>query len=95
MTENKDCSTLTHIAGMRVTVLGRVIQRCSLCGAKLRDSEGEVLMDQNDISQTEQDQKYHTWPVGRLVQIKVGNPTSYVLLSESDKLPLDSCIDFA
>ena len=83
-----DCSTITHIAGLALNVGGRVIQRCQLCGAKLRDSEGEMVLASDEHA-------YGTWPVGRLVQVEAGNPTRYSLLPEVDQLPEDSCLEFA
>lgn len=83
--------TLTHIAGVRLDVCGRVVQRCSLCGAKLCDSEGVAMPLNPDGTPPE----FPTWPIGRLVQVEAGNPTRYSLLPDSDKLPEDSCIDFA
>ena len=82
--------TLTHIAGPRLTIDGRVIQRCMLCGAKLCDSAGSM-----SISTDGRQPEFPTWPVDALVQVEVGNPTRYSVLPESDLLPKDSCIDFA
>lgn len=84
-------STLTHIAGVRLDVCGRVIQRCSLCGAKLCDSEGAAMPLNPDGTAPE----FPSWPIGRLVQIEAGNPTRSSLMPDSDRLPKDLCIDFA
>ncbi len=84
-------NTLTHIAGIRLDVCGRVIQRCSLCGAKLCDSEGVAVLLKPDGTTPE----FPTWEIGRLVQVEVGNPTRSSLLPATDKLPDDSCLDFA
>ena len=82
--------TITHIAGATITVEGRVIQRCSLCGAKLCDSEGcMMLLEPGKIAS-----EFPTWETGRLVQVTAGNPTQSILLPEADRLPLDSCIVF-
>lgn len=83
--------TITHIAGVRLDVCGRVIQRCSLCGAKLCDSLNTAAPLNPDGTVPE----YPTWPVGRLVQVDAGNPTRSLLLHDTDKLPSDSCIEFA
>lgn len=83
--------TLTHIAGIRMEVCDRVVQRCSLCGAKLCDSEGSAMLVREDGTTPE----FPTWPVGRLVQVTAGNPTRYSLLPDTNKLPDDSCLDFA
>lgn len=83
--------TLTHIAGVRLDIGGRTIQRCSLCGAKLCDNENTASPLNPDGSVPE----FPTWPCGRLVQVEAGNPTCYSLLPDSGRLPKDSCIDFA
>lgn len=83
-------NTLTHIAGVRLEVCGRVVQRCALCGAKLCDSENAAMPLNADGSVPE----FPTWPVFGLVQVEVGNPTRSSLLPESNKLPSDSCVEF-
>jgi len=79
----------THIAGPAITACRRVVQRCSLCGEKLCDSKGVMMSAGPDGRVPE----FATWPVGRLVRVSVGQPTSYVLLADTDQLPPDSCID--
>lgn len=86
-----EVGTLTHIAGVRLNVCGRVIQRCSLCGAKLCDSLNVAMPLNSDGTVPE----FSTWEVGRLVQVETGNPTRYSLLPDTDKLPDDSCVEFA
>lgn len=83
--------TITHIAGVRLDVCGRVIQRCSLCGAKLCDSEGCAMPLNPDGTVP----VFPTWEVGRLVQVDAGNPTRSSLLPDTDRLPEDSCLEFA
>jgi len=39
--------------------------------------------------------EYATWPVARLIRVETGNPTAYRLLDDTDRLPDDSCIEFA
>jgi hypothetical protein len=80
--------TVTHISGVRLDVCGRIIQRCSLCGAKLCDSLNAAAPLNPDGSAPE----FPTWPTGRLVQVKEGNPTRWSLLPDTDKLPDDSCL---
>jgi len=84
-------NTLTHIAGVTLNVCGRTIQRCSLCGAKLCDSLNTAALLNGD----DEDPKFPTWQTGRLVQVETGNPTRYSLLPDTDKLPDDSCLEFA
>ncbi len=81
--------TVTHIAGPRLDVCGRIVQRCSLCGEKLCDSKNVAMALNEDGTPPE----FSTWQVGRLVRVTRGNPTSFVLLPDTDKLPDDSCLD--
>lgn len=83
--------SVTHISGVRLDVCGRIIQRCSLCGAKLADSQDCAMPMNPDGSPPE----FPTWPPGRLIQVEAGNPTHSTLLPDSDKLPDDSCLEFA
>ncbi len=83
--------SITHISGVRLDVCGRVIQRCSLCGAKLCDSLNTAMPLNPDGSAPE----FPTWPIGRLIQVETGNPTAYRLLDDTDRLPDDSCVEFA
>jgi hypothetical protein len=86
-----EAATLTHIAGVTLNVCGRTIQRCSLCGAKLCDSLGSA----SPLNPDGTPPTFPTWETGRLVQVEAGNPTRYSLLPDTDKLPDDSCIEFA
>lgn len=80
--------TVTHIAGVRLTVCGRVIQRCSLCGFKLCDSLRVGIPDDPDGTPG----KFPTWEPGRLVRFTLGNPRREVMLPDTGKLPDDSCL---
>lgn len=82
-------NTVTHIAGPAITVCGRTIQRCSLCGEKLTDSLGCASPVRPDGTVD----SIGTWEVGRLVQVEGGNPTRYSLLPGTNCLPDDSCIE--
>ncbi len=83
--------SITHISGVALNVCGRWVQRCSLCGAKLCDSLNVSMPLNADGSEPE----YATWPVARLIRVETGNPTAYRLLDDTDRLPDDSCIEFA
>lgn len=94
--------TITHIAGVRLNAAGRIVQRCSLCGAKLCDSRGVAMPTPPEYAGFSEDEKaewfdknFSCWPVGRLVQVDAGNPTRSSLLPDDDRLPKDSCIEFA
>lgn len=43
MSAHLNLETATHLAGAQVMIGGRVIQRCSICGEKLADSEDPAL----------------------------------------------------
>jgi hypothetical protein len=80
--------SVTHLAGPTITIGKRIIQRCSICGDKLCDNIN-TSMPIIKGSAT----KFPTWETGRLVQIEEGNPKTYSLLDDTDKLPDDSCIN--
>ena len=81
--------TVTHIAGNRIIADGRVVQRCSLCGEKLCDSNRVEMPRNADGTMPE----FPTWEVGRLVQVTAGNPTQHLLMPDTDRLPKDSCLE--
>lgn len=54
-----------HIAGNAICVEGRVIQRCMLCGHKLRDTLGEMVPADPDGKVP----YFVGWEVGALVRI--------------------------
>jgi hypothetical protein len=78
-------NSVTHVAGHKVEVAGRTIQRCALCGDKLIDDLNEARPEGSGPTPT--------WEPGRLVRVTAGNPQSSVLLPDTDQLPDDSCID--
>jgi hypothetical protein len=81
-------TTVTHIAGPRITACGRIVQRCSLCGEKLCDSKNAAMPLNEDGTAPE----FPTWEVGRLIRVEEGNPAEYLLLPDTDRLPDDSCL---
>jgi uncharacterized linocin/CFP29 family protein len=76
---------IVHVVGPDIDVHGRIVQRCAVCGAKLCDSLGVMIPE---------GQEYAVWPMGRLVEVEAGNPTSTVLLPEQKHLPANSCEEF-
>jgi hypothetical protein len=68
-------------------ICGRIVQRCTVCGAKLCDNEG-VMMPVIDGKPP----VYATWPEGRVVRVILGNPTYTEVLPDDEKLPADACI---
>lgn len=82
--------TISHLAGPSITVSGRVLQRCLICGAKLSDSKGTMMLSTDDG-----DNGFPTWPPGRFIQVSVGQPTRSLLLpDEGERLPADVCEEF-
>lgn len=84
----KERQTLTHFVGPRMDICGRIIQRCTVCGAKLCDSENAAMPVNPDGSAP----VFPTWPEGRVVRVTLGNPTYTEVLPDDEKLPRDACI---
>ncbi len=80
--------TITHFTGQRMDVCGRIIQRCTVCGAKLCDSEGAMMVVNPDGSTPE----FATWEADRVIRVNLGNPTLTELLPIDDRLPEDACV---
>lgn len=83
MARKRDSSVLqettTHIAALAITVNGRVIQRCALCGSKLLDSKYALLAGNL------------CWPAYRMVRV---TPKGQIDLGQNLKeLPMDCCLD--
>lgn len=55
-----------HLAGNSVTIDGRVIQRCLVCGEKLCDSRGAMAPVTPDGSPT----MFATFGVGQLIEVE-------------------------
>lgn len=83
--------TIVHISGDVFHVCGRTIQRCGVCGAKLCDSLN-VAMPLN-LDGTEP--VFPTFPPGRLIEVEAGNPTRLLVLPDTDRVPENSCLEFA
>ena len=56
--------TITHFVGPRMDICGRIVQRCTVCGAKLCDSEGVMIPVIGGELPV-----YATWPEGRIVRV--------------------------
>lgn len=88
---NETTDTVAHLAGPEITVDGRVLQRCLICGAKLCDSLGYAAPLNADGSVHE----YPTFPKGRFVNVSVtGSVTGFTVLDDTDKLPDNWCEQF-
>jgi hypothetical protein len=83
--------TITHIAGPRMDMAGRIIQRCVVCGQKLADSQNRMELANPDGNVS----TFPTWEPGALVQIESGNPTRYsVIEDDGGKIGPDYCINW-
>ncbi len=85
-----EAETISHFAGPRMDICGRIVQRCTVCGAKLCDSLNTAAPLNPDGSAPD----FPTWTPGAIVQVEAGNPTRYSLLPDTDKLPADACVEF-
>ena len=80
--------TVSHFSGQRMNIDGRIIQRCTVCGEKLCDSKNVAMCQNADGTFPE----FATFPVDRVIQVTPGNPTSFIVMPETDRLPEDACI---
>lgn len=79
--------TVSHLAGPWITIEGRGIQRCLICGEKLIDTKGQASADGDNTPLF--------WGKGCFVQVTVNeNPQRWSVLPDNgERLPKDSCID--
>lgn len=82
---------IVHIAGARMIVCGRVIQRCSVCGAKLCDSEGVMM----PVGPDGKPPVFPTFPENRLIEVSAGQPTRHLVLPDTDRYPENGCVELA
>lgn len=85
--------TVTHAAGPAVSFMGRVIQRCAVCGCKLADNQNTAMPMNADGTPP----VFPVWSEGALVQVEEGNPTRYSVIGEfggkkPTPVPEDFCI---
>lgn len=88
MSKSDTGESITHIAAGALCMAGRWIQRCGVCGWKLCDSKNVAIPNNRDGTPGE----YICFPPGRLVRVVSGNPTSFQVLEDTDKIPEDSCL---
>ena len=80
--------SVTHLAGPGVVIHKRGIQRCLICGEKLRDTIGCMVPVGS--------QPLSPWPEGAYVRIVSGSPTTEYVLPGArfpENLPDDLCIE--
>lgn len=80
-------NSVTHLAGPVVTIRGRAIQRCVVCGEKLCDSLNTAAPLESDGSEP----IFPTWQEQAFVQME-GNRTSQVGNLRHTPLPDDFCL---
>lgn len=80
-------SSVTHLAGPVVSIQGRAIQRCAVCGEKLCDNLGMVAPCEPDGS----DAIFLVWQEAAFVQME-GNRTSLAGNLRTDPVPDDFCM---
>jgi hypothetical protein len=87
--------SVVHVTGIPLTVRGRVIQRCGLCGRLLLDSAHvESFADAFVLAGTPKGVANPTYPAGRFLRCERDQgrlPTNTYLLDVGDELPVDSC----
>lgn len=75
-----------HLAGNDVTIEGRVIQRCLICGYKLIDDRPDHTMVPEGM-----DCGFSTWPVGHLIEVtEMDGMTEYVNLGDTKQPSFDA-----
>lgn len=84
---NRRYTSVTHLAGPVVTIQGRIIQRCAVCGEKLCDSLNIAAPLEPDGSEP----TFLTWQEAAFVQME-GNRTSLVGNLRTDSVPEDFCL---
>jgi hypothetical protein len=84
-------TSVTHVAGPVVSVHGRAIQRCPVCGEKLCDNLGQTGPVNDDGSAPE----FLAFGERRLIEVMGGNPTRYVDVGDfvqCETLPENFCL---
>lgn len=87
-----------HLAGLRVEIAGRIIQRCAICGYKLVDSKNIMVLAKPDGTP---EYDIPTWEPYSLVSMEVdGSRTCFHLMEpepaengKGNKIPEGFCVD--
>ena len=84
------CETVTHVAGPVVTIQGRSIQRCVVCGEKLCDSNGQMGV----CGPGGEPPMFVHWAERALVRVAPGSPTELSLVGDfvDTEPPEDFCL---
>jgi hypothetical protein len=85
--------SVTHVAGNMIKIApNRAIQRCMICGDKMRDTQGEMGCD----GPNGEPYVPSFWTVGHLISFSDGNPCQQTDIGSYDDdsvdIPEDSCI---
>lgn len=79
--------SVTHLAGPVVTIQGRAIQRCAVCGEKLCDNLNMAALLEEDGSEP----IFPVWQEAAFVQME-GSRTSQIGSLRRDPIPPDFCL---
>lgn len=84
--------SVTHLAAPHVTISGRTVQRCCICGEKLLDSLGTSAPLNPDGTEPD----FPTWATGTLIRFSGQQPQAQVRVGSWDEvetaLPADLCL---
>lgn len=82
--------TVTHVAAPHVTVSGRTLQRCVICGEKLVDSKHTAMPLGPDGGVP----AFPAWRAGQYLRVYPGNPRVEANVGhwDDDDLPADLCL---
>lgn len=78
---------VTHLAGLPVNIRGRLVQRCALCGALLRDNIDEVAPEDPEGNPA----SAVAWPMNALIHSE--GQATWVVPGRPDTLPADCCLN--
>lgn len=79
--------SVTHVAGPVVAIKGRGVQRCMVCGEKLRDSLGEAA----PVGPDGEEPEMMVFGTGRLIRVVKGRMTDVGSYMDVESLPNDNC----
>ena len=80
--------SVTHVAGPVVSVRGRVIQRCAVCGEKLADSRNVAIAANPDGTPGE----YATWAEAHLLEFEGNRQSDAGEFRGPAPLPANFCL---
>ena len=84
-----------HLAGNDVTIEGRVIQRCLVCGYKLVDIQLSKMVgfSFNKDGAIPDSGRPPVFSVGHLIEVRDGNPLAFLDLGDTKQPAFDAAWD--